>query len=149
MDSKRVLVRSRCIGRRRCGHRSGIAPFSLLLVAISLVFFACHAVAAPPADAELELRSWFEGLRQPGERQLPCCSIADCRLVPSRVAQGGYEVMIGASWIAVPADRVLQQVNNPTGRAVVCYRHVRDPERKGEIDRAAVTIFCFVRPPET
>ena len=72
------------------------------IVAISLVSFVCPALAAPPADAELGLKSWFEGLRQPGERQLPCCSIADCRLAASRVTQSGYEVMIGAAWICGP-----------------------------------------------
>ena len=142
-------VPSRCIGRRPRDQRSSIAAFPLFLVTISLVSFSFHAVAAPPADAELGLRSWFEGLRQPGGRQLPCCSIADCRLAASRVTPSGYEVMIDAAWIAVPADRVLQQVSNPTGHAVVCYRHVRDPKQTGATDRSGISIFCFVRPPET
>ena len=121
----------------------------MFLVAITLALFMGRAIAAPPADAEPGLRSWFEELRQPGEKHLPCCSIADCRLASSRVTPSGYEVMIDAAWVAVPADRVLRQVSNPTGHAVVCYRRVRDPEQKGEIDRAAISIFCFVRPPET
>ena len=104
-----------------------------------------QGTAAPPSNAELQNRAWFESLEQPGERHLLCCSIADCRISSSRATPEGYEVAIENAWIAVPADRVLQNVSNPTGRAVVCYRRVLDPEVKNW----ELRIFCFVRPAET
>ena len=107
------------------------------------------ALAAPPSDTELTNQRWFESLLQPGGRHLPCCSIADCHITTSRVTNAGYEVAIDDSWIAVPVDRIVQQVSNPTGRAVVCYRRVLNPGNSGDIDQSGIMIFCFVRPPET
>lgn len=115
-----------------------------LVAVVLLAASLCPATAAPPADSELQNHTWFESLQQPGEGHLLCCSIADCHLAASRISQAGYEVAIENSWIAVPADRVLQNVSNPTGRAVVCYRHIVDPELK----QWELRIFCFVRPPE-
>ena len=109
----------------------------------------CSAYAAPPPDSNLENQQWFESLLQPGARHLPCCSIADCHVATSRVTPIGYEVAIDNSWVAVPPDRVLQEVSNPTGRAVVCYRHILNPGSSGDIDQPGIMIFCFVRPPET
>ena len=80
---------------------------------------------------------------------MPCCSIADCHVTTSRVTPVGYEVAIDDSWVVVPPDRVLEQVSNPTGRAVVCYRHVITPANGGDINERGIMIFCFVRPPET
>ena len=115
------------------------------LLAVILIFASlCQVSAAPPADAELQNRAWFESLEQPGEHHVLCCSIADCHLTASRVSQDGYEVAIENSWIVVPADRVLRNVRNPTGRAVVCYRRIANPEVK----QWELRIFCFVRPPE-
>lgn len=115
-----------------------------VLAVVPLFASLGQASAAPPADADLQNHAWFESLQQPGERHLLCCSIADCHLAASRISQDGYEVAIENSWVAVPADRVLQNVSNPTGRAVVCYRHIVDPELK----QWELRIFCFVRPPE-
>ena len=117
---------------------NGLIAVVLLLASLS------RASAAPPADSELRNHAWFESLEQPGERHVLCCSIADCHLTAARVAHDAYEVAIENAWIVVPADRVLQNVSNPTGRAVVCYRHILDPELK----QWGLRIFCFVRPPE-
>lgn len=122
------------------------AAIGLFLLATFLCAFLCGARAAPPADTPIENQGWFESLLQPGERHLPCCSIADCHVTTSRVTNAGYEVAIENSWVAVPTDRIVQHVSNPTGRAVVCYRHIHDIEN----DHAdIIAIFCFVRPPES
>ena len=126
---------------RGIGFRSILAS---LVAALLLVASVCQVTAAPPVDAELQNHAWFESLEQPGGRHLLCCSIADCHLTASRTSQTGYEVAIENAWIAVPADRVLQNVRNPTGRAVVCYRHIANPQVKQE----ELRIYCFVRPPE-
>jgi hypothetical protein len=115
------------------------------LVVASLLSFVCHATAAPPPNTALTYQQWFENLEQPGEHHLPCCSIADCRFAITRASTVGYEVAIEDSWIVVPPERILQRVSNPTGRAVVCYRHILDIESDhGDVIR----IFCFVRPPD-
>ena len=53
-----------------------------------------------------------------------------------RIAGSHYEVMLDGEWRPVPPDRVLERVDNPTGRAVVCYTPARG-------------IMCFVRGAET
>jgi hypothetical protein len=121
----------------------------VIIVLITGMMGACRAFAVPPPDTTLANQQWFENLRQPNGRHLPCCSIADCHVTASRVTANGYEVAIDDAWIAVPPERIVQQISNPTGRAVVCYRSVRDPEMRGEVDRTGVMIFCFVRPPES
>jgi hypothetical protein len=138
------------IRRVRCGSpaivmQRGFGCVRASLVAAVLLLASFSPVrAAPPADAELQNRAWFEGLEQPGERHMLCCSIADCHVTAARATQSGYEVAIEESWIVVPADRVLRNVSNPTGGAVVCYRHIVDPE----LHQGEFRIFCFVRPPE-
>ena len=118
---------------------------SAVLVASLLCLFGGRATAAPPPNAALVYQQWFEGLEQPGEHHLPCCSIADCHFAVARATMVGYEVAIENSWIVVPSDRILQNVSNPTGRAVVCYRHILDIEND---HRDMIRIFCFVRPPD-
>ncbi len=51
-----------------------------------LILASClagHAVAAPPPDADGRFRDWFRSLRVPGG-SLPCCTVADCRMVQAR-----------------------------------------------------------------
>ncbi len=93
------------------------------------------ALAMPPPNADPALSPWFQDLRQPGTGQ-SCCSIADCRPVDSRVVQNHYEAFVDDQWMTVPADKVLRRLDNPTGRAVVCWT-------------PALGIMCFVEGPAT
>ena len=100
------------------------------------------AVAAPLDNADPALAPWFESLQQPGTGA-PCCSIADCRTVEFRQDRDGYEVLIDGRWrmsipfwLRVPANRIIERIDNPTNRAVVCFT----PE---------AGILCFVRPAES
>jgi hypothetical protein len=100
------------------------------------------AAAAPPDRRDPALAPWFESLRQPGTGA-PCCSIADCRTVEFRHDRDGYEVFIDGRWkmsvpfwLRVPPERTIDRIDNPTGRAVVCFT----PE---------AGIICFVPPPES
>jgi len=150
MGNDRFVVAPPRLGGGSIGGWLKIHRFVGDFFAAAMIFgFAHLALAAPPADTELANQQWFESLLQPGERHLPCCSIADCHITTSRVTNAGYEVAIEDSWIAVPVDRIVQHVSNPTGRAVVCYRHVLNPGNSGDIDQAGIMIFCFVRPPDT
>jgi hypothetical protein len=105
------------------------------------------ARAAPPQGSDPSNAQWFESLQQPGNR-LPCCSIADCRPAQARTSPTGDEVLIEGPWLAVPSDRVLQQVGNPLVLAIVCSRRILDPDMIGDKDARGIKIFCFVRPPE-
>ncbi len=78
------------------------------------------AYAAPPPDADPKLAPWFNSLHMPST-QVPCCSMADCRTVMSRVVDGHYQAFIAGEWREVPDDRVLTRSDNPTGHAVVCW----------------------------
>lgn len=100
------------------------------------------AVGARPESADPALAPWFESLRQPGSGA-PCCSIADCRTTEFRQNHDGYEVLIDRRWklsaplwLRVPENRIIDNSNNPTGGAVVCFT----PE---------AGILCFVRPAES
>ena len=100
------------------------------------------AVAAPPDSPDPALAPWFESLKQPGTGA-PCCSIADCRTVEFRQDRDGYEVLIDGRWkmsipfwLRVPPNRIIDRIDNPTNRGVVCFT----PE---------AGILCFVRPSES
>jgi len=95
---------------------------------------ASAAAAQPPDNADPSLAPWFQSLRQPGTG-ISCCSIADCRATEYRTGSDGYEALIDGAWLRVPEDKVLHRVDNPIGRAVVCYMPGRG-------------ILCFVTPDE-
>lgn len=112
-----------------------------IAIAVGLAFSQV-AVAAPPDNPDPALAPWFESLKQPGT-DAPCCSIADCRTVEFRQDRDGYEVLIDARWkmstsfwLRVPPNRIIERIDNPTNRGVVCFT----PE---------AGILCFVRPPES
>lgn len=88
-----------------------------------------------PLGADPALAPWYQSLRQP-DTGVSCCSIADCRPADARLGPEGYEALIDGNWVPVPPDKVLQHIENPTGRAVVCYLPSQG-------------IMCFVRPSET
>jgi hypothetical protein len=101
-----------------------------------------QAVAAPPGSVDPALAPWFESLKQPGTGA-PCCSIADCRTVEFRQDRDGYEVLIDGRWkmsipfwLRVPPNRIIDRIDNPTNRGVVCFT----PE---------AGILCFVRPADS
>jgi hypothetical protein len=102
---------------------------------IALTCFARSAPAAPPPDADPALAPWFNSLRQPWTNAL-CCSVADCRPVPSRLNDGHYEAFIDGEWRQVPDRLILNRNDNPTGRAVACWT-------------PRIGILCFVRAPES
>jgi hypothetical protein len=110
-------------------------------VAVGLVLSQV-ALAAPPDKRDPALAPWFESLKQPGTGA-PCCSIADCRTAEVRQDRDGYEVLIDGRWkmsvpfwLRVPPHRIIDGIDNPTGRGVVCFT----PE---------AGILCFVPPPES
>jgi hypothetical protein len=105
-----------------------IVPAAAGLIAVA-------AVAKPPSDADYSLAPWFQSLRQPGSG-VSCCSLADCRTTDYRTDGNHYEALIDGRWLVVPQDKILKRVDNPTGRAVVCYT-------------PALGIMCFVRAAET
>ena len=113
-----------------------------LRVAAALALSNVPAGALPPDNADPALAPWFKGLIQPGTGA-ECCSISDCRPVEARQDGDGYEVKIDQQWhlsaifwLRVPAERILRQHSNPTGKAILCYT----PE---------AGIICFVPPPES
>ena len=100
------------------------------------------AAAAPPDNPDPALAPWFESLRQPGTGA-PCCSISDCRTAEIRQDRDGYEVLIDGRWkmsipfwLRVPPNRIIDGIDNPANRAVVCFT----PE---------AGILCFVRPADS
>ncbi len=117
------------IRRRRLGRFLGFA-----VIPATALLAASVGLARPPTDADPSLAPWYQSLHQPGT-EISCCSLADCRPTDYRSGPNGYEAYIEGSWVAVPPDKVLRRVDNPTGRAVVCYL-----PGKG--------ILCFVTPDE-
>jgi hypothetical protein len=95
---------------------------------LPLLVLALFASAALAHDHG-EHADWYRSLKVPGTGS-SCCNDRDCIPTDYRIREGLYEVPVGFMWVAVPRSRVLKDVGNPVGRAVVC--------RHGE------TIFCFV-----
>ena len=114
-----------------------------LLALDALLFSSMLAFAAPPPDANPNLSRWFESLTQPASG-LPCCSISDCRIAPARATPEGYDALIEGEWLSIPRRTIVQRTDNPTGRAVGCYR--RYSIDNGEL--LPPSIFCFVPPME-
>ncbi|MEW6767961.1 MAG: hypothetical protein AB1342_08015 [Pseudomonadota bacterium] len=115
---------------------------TILTAATAFVLFSIPTFALPPDNADPAMAPWFKSLRQP-ETGAECCSISDCRPAEVRHDNQGYEVRIDQSWnisavfwLRVPAERILENRDNPTGKAVLCFT----PE---------AGILCFVPPPES
>lgn len=119
---------------RATKHWWGCGGMMYLMLAIALLLVA-PAQAAPPQDADPALAAWFQSLRQPGTGH-SCCSIADCRTVEHRIRGNHYEAFIEREWIVIPADRILQRTDNPTGHAVACWN-------------TRLEVLCFVRESES
>lgn len=100
-----------------------------LILGLSLI--ASTSWARPPENADPNLAPWFQSLRQP-DNGASCCSMADCRAVDYRLTADSYEVFIDNRWIVVPEEKILQRVDNPIGRAVVCWT-------------PSLGVLCFVR----
>ncbi|MBV9248293.1 MAG: hypothetical protein JO227_03465 [Acetobacteraceae bacterium] len=108
---------------------------AFLRICALLGLWVSTASARPPPNADLSLAPWFQSLRQPRTGE-SCCSIADCRQTDFRVQDGHYEALIEGEWRAIPPEVILQRMDNPTGRAVVCYTPYRG-------------VMCFIKGPET
>ncbi len=95
-----------------------------------------------PAHDDGEFAEWFRALRDPSSG-ISCCSPGrDCRAVEEYRASdvpGGYQVRDEGMWVDVPPSKVLQNVDNPTGRAVACF---------GYVD-GRIYVRCLVRPAES
>lgn len=97
-----------------------------LIAAVTLALLSLPATAAPPpgTDPDSETSQWYRNLKSP--QGSSCCSVADCRHLPIRIVKDGYEVRVpdgevAFKWIPVPPDKILHNIENPTGEAVVCY----------------------------
>ena len=111
-------------------------PAALLLV----LPLANVGLAAPPPHADRSLAPWYEGLKDPATGG-SCCGESDCRHFPVRIMDDHYEVLFNGNWMTVPAEHVLEQLDNPTGDYVACIRS------RYEDDRLSPKVTCFVRRP--
>jgi hypothetical protein len=121
-----------------------IRAFAVLRVVLTALVLTTVAWAAPPpgADPNSELSQWFRGLRDDSGKS--CCSLADCRPTEYRQLGDHYEVLVDSKWgieppqwVAVPPSKILNQIDNPTGRGVLCF------------NQYSHQVLCFVRPSET
>jgi hypothetical protein len=108
--------------------------------------------AEPPANVapDPQLQQWFKALRQPGTGQL-CCAISNCRLVPFGIRDEHYEVTIDGWTYVVPAERIIDGIANPTGKAVACYQfdNFGPPLPAGaprDHPQDTAEILCFIPP---
>ncbi len=81
------------------------------------------ALAAPPsgADPDSEMGRWYKSLERPTMPGISCCSVADCRPVPSKWDEV-YWVFKDGKWIVVPSKIILLKHDNPVGEAILCSR---------------------------
>lgn len=65
------------------------AAIRALVATVQLLFgTAIELAAAPPPDAVSQHHDWFQSLTVPGSTNMPCCTVADCRMVDSRWNSG-------------------------------------------------------------
>lgn len=102
-----------------------------------LLLLTCSAAAMDNGQYENSdpaIRKWFKN--QMSRQGILCCDIADGHYTNWRgTTEGGYEVPIDGTWIAVPEQAVIYNSHNPTGEAVVWYTKFPDH---------GLVIRCFV-----
>lgn len=96
------------------------------IAALSIIILA----APPPGtDEESPISQWFQGLHDSDGTS--CCSVADCRHLPTRIGRSGFEVQVpklneqyesvGTEWVPVPPDKIIPHKENPTGEPITCW----------------------------
>src|SRR5579862_4607411 len=60
-----------------------MASISLILC-LGALCVGASVHAAPPPDANGQFRDWFKSLLVPDYPGVPCCTVADCRMVEAR-----------------------------------------------------------------
>jgi hypothetical protein len=112
-------------------------------VITTMLLLSSGANGHDPGD---QFAEWFRSLKVPGiERPLnpqdaSCCSPErDCQITDYETDGGRYWIKAEGEHIEVPPDKILQRTDNPTGRAVACFRHFNGHP----------VVHCFVRPPES
>ncbi len=76
-----------------------------------------------------DLGQWFKSLRQPGTGA-SCCDLSDCHPTEFEIAGDHYRAVVNGVMVDIPNDKVLHNVGNPLGQAVIC--------------SIGNTIYCFV-----
>lgn len=102
------------------------------LLALGIITLAAYTGPSSP-----EISRWFNSLKDANGAS--CCDISDGHVLRSnefRTAGDYWEVRLNDSWVRVPPEKVLHNVDNPMGSAVVFHNNYG-------------TIFCFVRPAES
>jgi hypothetical protein len=128
--------------RDRTFHRTSRRRRKLRRFAVSIAAGACLAAgarAAPPAHVDPALAPWFRSLANPVSG-ISCCAEFDGHILASddwRETRDGYQVQVAGIWHDVPAQAVLNHVENPTGGAVAFFPPGGSP------------IYCFIRPTDS
>lgn len=116
-----------------------LAGLLALFMMLHFLFDVPQAHSQPPAGTDPDLREWFRAQVQP-DSGITCCDIGDGHILGEgdwREGAAGPEIKVGGHWLAVPPEKILRGIDNPTGGAVAWY----GPH--------GVPIFCFSRPAET
>src|ERR1044072_1180791 len=81
------------------------------------------ALSAHSHEANEPEAPWFNSLRQP-QSGVQCCSMHDCRAYDERtevrIENGVYAVLHNGEWLQVPASKIIERFDNPTGHFVAC-----------------------------
>lgn len=77
---------------------------------------------------------WFKSLKQPGSGA-SCCDVTDCKRTEFTIEGNSYRAIVNGKWMDVPPEKVISNVGNPVGQAIVCYPVTATQPSD---------IFCFV-----
>jgi hypothetical protein len=116
-------------------NRAMIRAF--LVAATLMAVFLCAVGAHARDDGQYTNsanKEWFQSLRIPGT-QTSCCDLSDCHTVDYDIKGDHYRAFIEGEWVAIPNEKVLNNVGNPVGRGVACYAKYPD---------TPLRILCFV-----
>lgn len=102
--------------------------------AVSVLSFVSNgangANGAPPpgSDPNSKISQWYKGLTD--DQGNGCCSEVDCRPVLAEMREEAWYVFIDKrifgddapnDWRRVPASKVIDRSDNPTGHSVACW----------------------------
>lgn len=86
-----------------------------------------HDMKALEASAKGDDRrsDWFKSLKQPGGKDIGCCSLTDCRQTEAKQLPSGNWVAVlkdylGSRWVNVPPEKVLKRPLSIDGEAYIC-----------------------------
>ena len=118
--------------------------FIIVFMAMFLFVYANAAEQYPGQydNVDQKTREWFQRLRNNKTGEM-CCNVSDC-FQSEMIYENDiyYALLPNGLKLKIPPEAIIEEFeqSNPTGKAIVCYQTLPDPEGQQEY-----RVRCFVR----